>query len=338
MMIEGCPVEILDKIFELSAYSDPEHAQATIYALMLTCSYFHTVAERHFIRIVCLPNAEKVNAFASYLKQVVKGADYGKGVLPIQHLAVAGKYKYRIPPGLHPRRCSDAEVEAERIFPFILTTAAPSLLTLAIFGMDTGYRHVKAKWRYKDERAYVSDGTTFPKLLDFVALDQHVISLVLWDNNGGPDKQACQLRYPSLRRLYIPGNGGGSLPSALPSLDDLRLEMLDSACSGPLREEVGHVRSLIIDAPQYFSFIASGHTSYAQLRDEYASKMSEYQTLIEEVGNSEHNGIVVPDARFTHYADRGRILSGWADAVVGGEGCWTSAWIPTVPYTGPPEN
>jgi hypothetical protein len=93
MMIQGCPVEVLDKIFEYTAYSDPENAQATLCSLMLTCSHFRTIAKRHFIRIVCLPNAEKVIAFAGYLKQVVESGDYGNGVLPIQHLAVAGKYR-----------------------------------------------------------------------------------------------------------------------------------------------------------------------------------------------------------------------------------------------------
>src|SRR5258707_11485780 len=109
MVIQSCPVEILDKIFECSAYSDPQNAQATLRSLMLTCSNFRTIAKRHFIRIVCLPNAEKVNVFADYLKRVVKSGDYGNIVLPIQHLAVAGKY--RIPQGLFSPDYSAAQVE-----------------------------------------------------------------------------------------------------------------------------------------------------------------------------------------------------------------------------------
>ena len=93
MTIQSCPVEVLDKIFESTAYSDPENAKAGLYSLMLTCSHFRTIAKRHFIRIVCLPDAEKINAFASYLKHLVKSGDYGMSALPIQHLAVAGNYR-----------------------------------------------------------------------------------------------------------------------------------------------------------------------------------------------------------------------------------------------------
>jgi len=332
-MIQGCPVEVLDNIFECMAYSDPENAQANLCSLMLTCSYFGKIAKRHFIRIVCLPNAEKVNAFAGHLMQLVEGGEYGNRVLPIQHLAVAGTYRIHRAPS-DPRR-SDAEGEAERVVPFIITTAAPSLLTLAIFGVNASRG---TGWTSDGEESCVPDGTAFPRLRDLIALEQGVIALVLWDGKGEPDKQACQLRHPSLRRLYIHHDGydsGGSLPLTLPYLDDLRLEMLNEGYSKPiLREEVVHVRSLIIDAPRYSLFTMDGSSMYRQSRDEYARKISIYQTLIDEVGNSERNGIVVPIAGFTHETNRGRILSGWADAVIGGEGCWTTAWIPTIPYTG----
>jgi len=71
----------------------PENAQANLCSLMLNCSSFSTIAKRHFIRIVCLPNTERVNAFAGYLMQLVEGGEYGNRVLPIQHLAVASKYR-----------------------------------------------------------------------------------------------------------------------------------------------------------------------------------------------------------------------------------------------------
>ena len=80
---------------------------------MLTCSAFSTIAKRHFIRIVCLPNTERVNAFAGYLMQLVEGGEHGNCVLPIQHLAVAGKY--RIPRSLYFPRRSGTEGEAERM-------------------------------------------------------------------------------------------------------------------------------------------------------------------------------------------------------------------------------
>ena len=328
MMIQGCPVELLDKIFESTAYSDPENAQSTLYSLMLTCSYFRTIAKRHFIRIVCLPNAETVKAFASYLIHVVEDGDYGKGVLPIRHLAMTGKY--RIPQGLSFRNSSDAEFEAERVIPFIIATAAPSLLTLAIFGVSAGSLVTDKRGIFHQETPHIPNGTTFPHLRDLIALEQHIIPLL----HGNPDKRASQLTYPSLRRLYVPGYGKVTLPSTLPYLEDLRLEMLHRENVGSLPEEVGHVRSLIIDAPRYSSFIFSGCMGYPQSRDDYDSKISKYQTLINEGGDPERNGIVIPVDGFTQYIDRGRILSAWVDALAEGLGCWATGWVPTIPYSG----
>ena len=333
MMVQGCPVEVLDHIFEYTIYLDPENAQATLCSLMLTCSHFRTIAKRHFIHIVYLPNAEKVNVFASYLKQMVESGEYGKDMLPIQHLAVMGEY--RIPRRRSFRSWSDAEVEAERIVPFIITTAAPSLLTLTIFGVDSNIVDVDTREDFHNEMPLVPKVTTFPKLRDLIALEQHVIPVVLLDDDGNPDKRACQLKCPSLRRLYIPGYVGLSLPSALlPYLEYLRLEMLDQGYDGPSREGVAHVRSLIIDIPRYSPFIVRGCFGYPQSRDEYDSKISKYQTLIDEVGNPERSGIVIPADGFTEYVDRGRILSAWIDAVVGAPGCWATEWVPTVPYSG----
>ena len=321
MTIQSCPVEVLDKMFESTAYSDPENAKTNLYSLMLTCSHFRTIAKRHFIRIVCLPNAEMVNMFASYLKNVVKSGDYGKGVLPIQHLAMAGNY--RISRGLSFRNRSDAEVEAERIVPFIVTTAAPSLLTLTIVGVDADYLAIDTR-----ELPCVPNGTTFPNLCDLIALEQHVVPLLY----GIPDNRASQLTYPNLRRLYIPGDTRVTLHSTLPYLEDLRLEMLNQEYIGSLPEASGHVHSLIIDAPRYSSFTYFGCIGTPQSRDEYASKISKYQTLIDEVGTPERNGIVIPVEGFTNYINRGRILSAWADAVVEGVACWTTGWVPTIPY------
>jgi len=76
-MIQDCPVEVLDNIFDHTTYLDPENAQAVLCSLMLTCSHFRVIAKRHFIRIVCLPDAGKVNAFTGYLMRVVESGDYG---------------------------------------------------------------------------------------------------------------------------------------------------------------------------------------------------------------------------------------------------------------------
>jgi hypothetical protein len=119
---------------------------------------------------VCLPNAKSVNAFTSYFKQVIESGDYGNIVLPIQHLAVAGKY--RIPRGLSFRRHNDAEFDAERIIPFIITTAAASLVTLTVFGVDAGCKKSNIGGRRHVERFCVPIETTFPMLRDLMALEQ----------------------------------------------------------------------------------------------------------------------------------------------------------------------
>jgi len=313
MTIQSCPVEVLDKIFEYTAYSNPRNAQAALCSLTLTCSLFRAIAKRHFIRVVCLPSAVKINLFFDWLKRVVESGDYGKRVLPIQHLAMAGEGRYS-------RSGNDAEDKAKRDLHLIITIAAPSLLTLTILDMDNDRRSFYSR-RFMTP---VPDDTTFPMLCDLIVLNQGAIHLVLQDDNEKPDKRACQHRYPSLRRLYIPSRGGGALPSTLPYLEDLRL--LDKEHrSPPPREELGHVRSLIIDVPGPKSSLSR------ILNDtiEYDSVFTEYQPLINEVGNPERNGIVFPTDKPILYPERDLILSAWADAVVGGEGCWTTAWAPT---------
>lgn len=322
-MIQGYPVELLEGLFEFAAYSDPRSSQATLHSLMLTCSYFRTIARRHLIRIVCLPNEEKVIKFASYLQQVVGGGDYGKSMLPIQHLAVAGGFSWV----RNHRSPSLAESKAANIIPFIIATASPTLVTLTTFGLLSNHNLIFTSGSIHPKQPCedcVINGPTFPKLRDLIALDQEVIQLTLWDNNNNPDKRACQLRYPSLRRLYITGHDGGTLHSSLPYLADLRLDMLDTRLvPPPPREDLCHVRSLIIDGPNYpppFTFEKGGR------RDECNNK---YRTLLEEVGNPERNGYVVSAKGFNRYRNRDCILSAWADAVVGGEGCWTTAWVHT---------
>jgi len=318
MSVQSCPVEVLDKIFEYTAYSDPRNAQAALYSLMLTCLHFRVIAKRHFIRVACLPNAGKINLFFDWLKRLLESGDYGKAVLPIQHLAVAGEGRYY-------RRRNDAEAKAEGDLHLIITTAAPSLLTLTILDMDHNRPSIYSGWHYVTP---VPDDTAFPKLRDLIVLKQGIIHLVLEDDNKKPDKRACQLRYPTLRRLYTPGLDGGALPSALPYLEDLRL--LDEKYIGPPpREELSHVRSIIIDVPKDSSLSLLDDFNGYLGNDVYDIRFCEYQTLIEMVGNPKRNGVVVPTSGSLLYPERDLILSAWADAVVGGKGCWTTAWAPT---------
>src|SRR5258708_29185832 len=97
---------------------------------------FCAIAKRHLIRIICLPTAEKVNLFAAYLTQLIDTGTYGKARLPIEHLAVFGKYQ--IPRGRPWRNISEAEKAAEHILPSIISTIAPTLRSLVIFGVGSG--------------------------------------------------------------------------------------------------------------------------------------------------------------------------------------------------------
>ena len=327
MVIQACPVELLDKLFEFTAYADPKNAPASLRSLMLTCSYFHPIARRHFIRIVCLPNEEKMNAFAYYLLQVLEGGDYGKGVLPIQHLAVVGGYRWKA--DNKDWYCSDAVAKAMRVVPVILSIAAPTLLTLTIFGMKSDHRFLfgsiqVARQNWEDN----FEEPIFPKLHDLIALEQKVLDLLTVDGESGPDKRACQLSFPSLRRLFIPSLPDShqvALPSALPYLADLRLDMQSSTIPPPPKKAVDHVRSLIIDAPAPSSSLHQGD----RLSRRQAKCNAQCRTLIEEVGTPERNGVVFSayGPETSAYRDPDCILSAWADAVVGGEACWTTAWV-----------
>jgi hypothetical protein len=318
-MMKRCPVETLDKIFGYTAYSDPEKAQATLCSLMRTCTHFRTIAKRHSIRIVCLRNAKKVDAFAAYLRQVVESGDYGDVVLPIQHLAVAGK-------GSAPWRTyesSGAGIQGGNPA-FIIMTAAPSLLTLTIFKVEAGRKQKNTG--DQDLKLSVPAETTFPKLCDLVALNQTIIELVR-KVKGRPDERACQLRYPSLRRLYIPGDGGGRLPSTLPYLEDLRWDMpyvedfywlMPSdirAC--PPRKDIDHVHSLTIDDPQY----------PARFKDFLLTNLFNHRAILAQYNSKYGRDVeIAPVDRFTH-PDPTILLSDWADAVAGGAGCWPAPYI-----------
>jgi hypothetical protein len=331
MMIQNCPVEVLDNIFDYTAYLDPENAQAILCSLMLTCSHFRVIAKRHFIRIACLPNAEKVNAFAGYLKQVVESGDYGNLVLPIQHLAVGGKY--RVPRGQPYLKRSAAEVEAERVLPWIITTASPSLLTLTIFGVDSHNEVVIVDKNKRYHKRGVSDMVKFPNLRELVALEQRLIRLD-FDKNG--NNTADISRYPNLHRLYMPGvDSLEGFPSLLPNLRDLRLEMLYSAHARlPSLDKTLRVHSLIIDAPRYHYLIIDGFSVTHQSTADYDRTIDKYRTLIREICDFGDSGVVIPVVVNTRYTTRRRILAAWANAVTGGVGCWTTAWGPTVFGTG----
>ena len=102
---------------------------------MLTCSRFRPIAKRQFIRIVHLPNADRLNAFADYLETQTTNHAYGTAILPVQHLAVFGQYF--IPEG----RCAspdytETDIKAKTTIVSLITKLAPSLRSLVVFGHD----------------------------------------------------------------------------------------------------------------------------------------------------------------------------------------------------------
>jgi hypothetical protein len=323
MAIQRCPVEVLDRIFEWIAFLSPRNAPAALSSVMMVCSHFQTVAKRHLIRVICLPTAEKAVAFASFLKGVVNSGEYATSFLSIEHLALVGRGWAAF------RNRSEAEAEAERLAPFIVSAAAPSLRSLTLFGIGLGHKFDNTQPYYA---LCVPSSVNFPLLCDLVALEQQVL---VPNIRGLADEQAYRSRYPNLRRLYVLGDRvtGSLLPSALPTLDCLRLEMLDSTrVTIPPRQRVQHVRSLIIDAPRYSEWLFHGCVGEPQWQHEYDARVLEYRALAKEIGGLDGSGVLVPPDDHTLYVNRERILLGWMDAVGGSEGCWSMDWRPTILY------
>jgi len=251
-------------------------------------------------------------------------------VLPIQHLAVAGNF--RIPRGRFRQSRTAEEVEAESHLPSIITIASPSLLTLTIIGVDgrmevEGVGNNRPVYKRRD-----SDMVRFPQLRELVALDQRLLRLD-FDKSG--DNTADISKYPNLHKLYILSDHSlESLPSPLPNLRHLRLEMLDRMESAhsrlPSLDKTLRVHSLIIDAPQYHEEIINGCFMYNQPIADYDRKIDKYRTFIKLVCDSGDSGVVIPAVGNTDSTSCTQILAAWANAVAGGVGCWTTTWTPTV--------
>jgi len=129
MSIQRCPNEVLDMVFQLLPFQSPDNAPAAVLSTMLTCPRFYAISKRHLIRVVCFRTAKQVNRFAAYLTQLIDIGTYGKTRLPIEHMAVLRKRRYE-----DPRKQSKPETAAQSILPIIISTAAPSLRSLVIFG------------------------------------------------------------------------------------------------------------------------------------------------------------------------------------------------------------
>ena len=317
MSIQRCPNEVLDMVFQLLPFQSPDNAPAVVLSTMLTCPRFCAIAKRHLIRVVCFRTAKRVNLFAAYLTQLVDTGAYGKARLPIEYMAVLGKY--RIPRYELPRKQSKPEKAAESILPFIISTAAPSLHSLVIFGIDSQYM--------PDNDEYVKDmvqsSVRFPKLQKLILLEQQIISL---DRELGQDPlQHC---YPQLTSLYIhTGHAKGDV-LALRTLRRLRLDMLDqfqNSCPSP--PSVSHLETIIIDTLPYMKSVARYCVGYL---GRYHTRIKSYHTFIESNSNSLNGGVVVAKSAKNRRVHTGSILGVWKDIVQGGSGCWEKEWKPTV--------
>ena len=71
-------------------------------------------------------------------------------MLPIQHLAVVGGYRWKS--DNKDWYCSDAVTKAMRVVPVIISIAAPTLLTLTIFGMKGDHRFLLQEDLFRSHR------------------------------------------------------------------------------------------------------------------------------------------------------------------------------------------
>ena len=313
MSIQGCPDEVLDMVFQLLPFQSPENGPAVLLRTMLTCSRFSAIAKRHLIRVVCLQTAERVNLFAAYLTQSIDTSAYGTALLPIEHMAVFGKYQ--IPRSRPWRNASEAEKAAEHILPFIISTAAPSLCFLAIFGFDSRSIREEVGGRYV--RNIVKPSVRFPKLQKLILLEQHIIRLDREeeDNEGSP--QYC---YPQLTSLYTHNAFVANEAFALRTLLELRLQIF-AACGvfHPPSPPIVHAKTIIIDAPPYDTYTGAGCIRYHQTHSMYDEKIESYHAFVKANSSSPESTVVVAqDFRVRPES----VLDAWKDIVQGGPGCW----------------
>lgn len=170
MSIQTCPNELLDLVFQHLPLESPDNAPAVVLSTMLTCSRFYAIAKRHLLRVVCLQNVDRINLFATYLTQLVNTGAYGEAQYPIEHMAVV-----RAPRGRFRRQRSEEEEAAEYVVPFIISTAAPSLHSLAIFGYFCENMPERLNGRFV--QTIVQSSTRFQKLQSLILLEQSVVSL-----------------------------------------------------------------------------------------------------------------------------------------------------------------
>ena len=311
MSIQRCPNEILDMVFHFLPFQSPDKAPTVVLSAMRTCSRFRAIAERHLIRVVYLRTAKKVTLFASYLTQLVDTGAYGKVQLPIEHMAVFGRYQI---PFCKPEKA------AEYILPFIISTAAPTLHSLVIFGFNSQWMPEEVDGYYL--KNVVQPSVRFPNLQELVLLEQHIISL-----DREPEQEPLQYCYPQLTSLYTHNGPIESNIFALRALRRLRLDMLERYIRGfcPPSPPVSHIETIIIDVAPH---LKTGARSIVRYLDRYDRMIRGYQTFIDSNSNSPESCIVVAKSPKNCRVHVGPVLRAWKDIVQGGPGYWKKEWKP----------
>jgi hypothetical protein len=314
MSIQRCPNEVLDMVFQLLPYQSTDKAPAVLLSTMLTCTRFCAIAKRHLTRVICLQTAKRVNLFAAYLTQLM---NTGQAQIPVEHMAVFGKYQT-------PRRGlwqnpSEAEKAAEHNLPFILSTVAPSLHSLVIFGFDSPPELGYAK-------NVAESSVCFQNLQNLILLEQRIISL----GRKPEDDSLYPALYPRLTSLYTHNGGIDDNVLALHTLRNLRLDMLGGGLAPPGPSAfVPHIEAIIIDAPPYKKKFGSGCCVFQQTRERYRAKIESYHAFVTSNATAPKGCVVVAKPSTDLRVRIGRVLRAWKDIVQGGSGCWERGWKPT---------
>ena len=310
MSIQSCPNELLDLVFQHLVFQSPDNASAVVLSTMLTCSRFCAIAKRHLLRVICLQNVDRVNLFAAYLTQLVNTGAYGKAQYPIEHMAVVREYEG--PRGRPLGYQSLEEMAAEIILPFIISTAAPGLRSLVIFGYYCQYMPEPVNGRLV--RNIVQSSVRFHKLQSLVLLEQSVVSL--YREEEPTSLQHC---YPQLTSLHTHFGYTNGAVLSLRTLRALRLRAPDgilTPCS-PSPPDPRMV-TITIDAPCYMKSFPRGCGVFRQTQEHYRATIEDYHTFIKSNSNSPESCIVITESFFK--SPIGSILRAWRDIVQGGSG------------------
>ena len=317
MSIQSCPNELLDLVFQHLPFQSPDNASAVVLSTMLTCSRFCAIAKRHLLRVICLQNVDRVNLFAAYLTQLINAGQYGEAQYPIEHMAVVREYE--APRGRPGRHKSEEEKAAEFILPSIISTAAPSLHSLVIFGYYCQNMPEKVDGRFV--KNIVQSSVRFQKLQSLILLEQYVVSL-----DREEEQTSLQRCYPQLTSLHTDFDDANDAVLALRTLRALRLRAPDGRLA-PCYPSPSDPRmvTITIDAPCHEGSFARGCCVYLQTRDHYRATIKGYHTFIKSNSNSPESRIVITKS----FKDPvGSILRAWKDIVQGGSGCWGKEWEP----------